>query len=440
MPPTRSTKRNAPKSKHDPSAFIALQYGKRPPHIISRKEVEYDYEAAILVAQKEFPQLERATGIDFVTTELALCEGEAMVISPAVWTEVVSSSEVTKLVVITNKDKLEAEKASAEDVAANDFDILYVSYEQDTKVLSLSVKPSDSFDVIRELIQKRLGISPCEQRLIYEGCRIQEDHDLYSTGFRNKATINLFRTQDGGKPVIYLFSPSEMSVRVKLSLVPEWSFSAIYPVVPQKRLVAGPMAEEIVWNVKTHSDGTLTETNTGLDVSYLYWEARTNPLSTQLSPPPSPTVGQGKEDMAFNPASSGFNDTNAVLLAVSTITPYLDSALRTLGLDTEARTSFITYWLPSLLKHEHVVLRFVSQAAYEQSARLDIVPTPDVVTRVFMLFRRVKEEELDLWPAANARASEPVDFWRDVIGVEKRERQNDASLFRVLEWGGMEVF
>ncbi|KAF9035338.1 hypothetical protein BDZ89DRAFT_1062086 [Hymenopellis radicata] len=409
MPPTRSTKRNTPKSQNDPSAFIALQYGKRPPHIVARETVRY-HDRAILTAQKEFPQLERATGIEFLTDQFALYEGEAMVISPDVWAGVVSSVEVTKLVVVTNKDQLEAENASDQDGTFTESLFLYTSASLiKGKLLSLSVKPSDSFDVVKAL------------RLIYDGCLVEEDRDLYSAGFRNKATIDLFKKQKGGKPVIYLFSPSDMDVRVSLSL----------------RLVAGPMAEEIVWNVKTHSDGTLTETNTGLDVSYLYWEARTNPPSTQLSPP---TIGQGKEDIAFNPASSSFNDTNAVLLAVSTITPYLDSALQTLGLDTEARTSFITYWLPSLLKHEHVVLRFVSQAAYEQSARLDIVPKPDVVTRVFMLFRRVKEEEVDLWPAASARASEPVDFWRDVIGVEKRERQSDASLFRVLEWGGMEVF
>ncbi len=41
------------------------------------------------------------------------------------------------------------------------------------------------------------------------------------------------------------------------------------------------------------------------------------------------------------------------------------------------------YWLPSLLKHEYVALRFVAQSSYEKAAQMRISPTPDVVTRVF---------------------------------------------------------
>ena len=37
------------------------------------------------------------------------------------------------------------------------------------------------------------------------------------------------------------------------------------------------------------------------------------------------------------------------------------------------------------------------------------------------------------------RAGDDVGFWRDVVGVESSERQKDQTLFRVLEWGGMEI-
>ncbi len=97
------------------------------------------------------------------------------------------------------------------------------------------------------------------------------------------------------------------------------------------------------------------------------------------------------------------------------------------------------YWLPDLLKHEHVALRFVPQAAYGRAAPMDVNPIPDVVTRVFMVFRKVASDELDRWHGARQRALEDVNFWRDVVGVEPRERQEDSELFRVLEWGGMEV-
>ena len=57
----------------------------------------------------------------------------------------------------------------------------------------------------------------------------------------------------------------------------------------------------------------------------------------------------------------------------------------------------IRYWLPDMLKNEYIALRFVAQDAYEQAAQLRIAPVPDVVTRVFMLFRGVPVGDLGLW-------------------------------------------
>jgi hypothetical protein len=95
-----------------------------------------------------------------------------------------------------------------------------------------------------------------------------------------------------------------------------------------------------------------------------------------------------------------------------------------------------------LLKHEYVALRFLAQASYEEAARMRISPAPDVVTRVFMLFRgvRVAQGDLGLWAPAAARATaeDGATFWARVVGVDAA-RGSDRGLFRVLEWGGMEV-
>jgi len=53
--------------------------------------------------------------------------------------------------------------------------------------------------------------------------------------------------------------------------------------------------------------------------------------------------------------------------------------------------------LPDLLKHEYVALRFLPQASYEQAAQMRVSPAPDVVTRIFMLFRGVDPGDLDHW-------------------------------------------
>jgi hypothetical protein len=98
------------------------------------------------------------------------------------------------------------------------------------------------------------------------------------------------------------------------------------------------------------------------------------------------------------------------------------------------------YWLPSLLKHEYIALRFITQSSYEKAARIYVSPTPDVVTRVFMLFRGVRSDDVGFWAPAAARmaAEDGATFWSNVVGVDA-VRASDRTLFRVLEWGGMEV-
>ena len=66
------------------------------------------------------------------------------------------------------------------------------------------------------------------------------------------------------------------------------------------------------------------------------------------------------------------------------------------------------------------------------SAKLEVEPKPDVVTRVFLLFKGVGEEQAQGW-----RKVDEVD-WVKEVGVEV-EQARDEKRFRVLEWGGMEV-
>ena len=67
-----------------------------------------------------------------------------------------------------------------------------------------------------------------------------------------------------------------------------------------------------------------------------------------------------------------------------------------------------------------------------------VTPAPDVITRIFMLFRGVSDKDLNEWNrTASVKETKPED-WKDVVGVSS-ERASNHSLFRVLEWGGMEV-
>ncbi|KAH7925419.1 hypothetical protein BV22DRAFT_432297 [Leucogyrophana mollusca] len=235
------------------------------------------------------------------------------------------------------------------------------------------------------------------------------------------------------KPVLYLHSPDDIDVSVTISLTSEWNFSAIYPVVPVKR----GAGEQVRWDVRTRADGSLIEKTTGLEIAYLFWETLTN-TDAPPSPPPSPDLGEWKSTEYFSPNSCELRDTDSVVLSVDHVTSYLDRVLQVLGLHTEARTSFITYWLPDMLKHTHIALRFIPQASYERAAPLDISPRPGVITRVFMLFKGVPEGRLSEWPGAVGRAEQDVQWLSSVVGVNL-DLALDSRVFRALEWGGMEV-
>lgn len=55
-----------------------------------------------------------------------------------------------------------------------------------------------------------------------------------------------------------------------------------------------------------------------------------------------------------------------------------------------------------------------------------------------MLFKGVREENLEMWRQSQERVTEDVAMWRGIVGVDV-VKASDAGLFRVLEWGGMEV-
>jgi hypothetical protein len=296
------------------------------------------------------------------------------------------------------------------------------------EIRSTEIPRSTRVDALVADASRMMGYCPTNIRAIWSGTIMRQDWSIGSYNIMDGDSVNLLASLRGGKPVIYLYSPSDIDVSVKLSLIPEWSLSAIYPVVTIK-----DHGQHIEWNVRTHQDGSLTENNSGLDVAYLFWEAETNlhafPRSSASKPQPLET---------FCPTSSSLSDTDSVVIPVDKVTVYLDKSLKALGLHTEARSSFITYWLPSILKHEHIALRFVPQLAYERAASLGISPQPDVVTRVFMLFRGISKEHLENWSNAQMQAEKDVAWWVDVVGVDLA-RAGDMALFRVLEWGGMEV-
>ncbi|KAK1223417.1 hypothetical protein PQX77_013699 [Marasmius sp. AFHP31] len=380
------------------------------------------------------------------TNELDVCEGEMVEVTAEVWDAV--KDDVNKL--FFRKSLVSGSNSHSPSVVArpiqprmqhvalggklvkDEEERIVITIESSQGRGEFKVKLNQNIGKLkRAFLERFIGpshtIDPNDYNLVFDGSRLGEEETIMGAG-----------AEDGDCFALY----QAIEARVSLSLVPQWEFSVIYPVVPVKRIVGSQVHQEIEWTVETRPDGSMVEKATGLEVSYLFWEAHSEP-----SPPPSPCASavQVLNTESFVPTSAQLDPHNSVLLSIEDLPAYLDRALAALSLHTEARTSFITYWLPSFLKHTHVALRFLPQSAYESAAPLNITPPPDVVTRVFMLFQGLSNDEMEHaegdhspWQEAVRRTSEDVDFWRKIVGVDL-VKCTDSALFRVLEWGGMEV-
>lgn len=211
---------------------------------------------------------------------------------------------------------------------------------------------------------------------------------------------------------------------MSLKLSPSWSYSAIYPTTS----IAGGIdkGQSISWLVDVASSGLLRSGKTGVAISSLFWEATS-------------TGRLEDRDAAlrsFDPRAPVVEAWNSVLLPLSDLLPYLETALRKLHLTDTAATDFIQYWLGNWndldRAGKRIAVRFLPQQQLEAVAKLSITPSPDVVTRIFMLFKGVAADQWGAW-----KKNDTVPDWPLVVGV--KSEASDVSKYRVLEWGGSKL-
>ncbi|MBC7862630.1 MAG: hypothetical protein IAF38_06615 [Bacteroidia bacterium] len=179
------------------------------------------------------------------------------------------------------------------------------------------------------------------------------------------------------KPVIYLYPQQQQEVSVKIDLKGSFTFTE-------------PLYEN-GWNVIAEPDGKIFNPSDGKNYPYLFWEAD--------------IVADYKLDEGF------------VVEGNKTKT-FLDSILPVLGLNENEKAEFISFWNPIMEKNKFNKIRFAGED-YTSNAKLNIVPKPDVITRVFMVFKKCESFEI----IPRQKISEP----------KKREG------FTVIEWGGVNL-
>ena len=177
------------------------------------------------------------------------------------------------------------------------------------------------------------------------------------------------------KPVIYLYGYDSEDVTINLSF--NGNMTMTYPETVGN-----------TWSVKAEKDGTLKIGDNSY--RYLFWEGKSN---TTWSFKKGFCV-KGSETVSF-----------------------LEKELTKLGLNTQEKEDFITYWAPQMIKNNYNVISFQTKL-YTDSAKLTCTPAPDKTFRIFMA-----------WYGTD----KPVDIPEQSLTVPKRAGKV------LVEWGGTKV-
>jgi len=144
------------------------------------------------------------------------------------------------------------------------------------KVDTISIRGSDPISKVFDNYSSLSGHLTSQIRLFFAGRELEMDGvTVHEAGLKNGSALHFVLRLRGQKPVIYLYSPTPKDVSVKLSLIPTWEYSAVYPltVIKEAELAKGQVGQQIEWNVHANPSGLLQDKVSGKDITYLFWEA-----------------------------------------------------------------------------------------------------------------------------------------------------------------------
>ena len=206
-----------------------------------------------------------------------------------------------------------------------------------------------------------------------------------------------------------------------------WTLTTAYPPVPQ---VDKGGRKELRWFLRVKPRGVVEDVLSGTEAGGLFFE-----LVPDEAPRPAAGVAP---DAPLIPAWPDVRPSNSWCIPRDRFLPHMNRVLTTLGLPSESRSAMFTSWLPSINQHKNIAYRILNKSQLDPSWQLDIIPRPQAVLRFVVLFRGIKDADLKEWNGQGLIEVEQGLDWRQTVGYSAT--LGDDKLFRVIEYGAMEVF
>ncbi|BEI86093.1 hypothetical protein CcaverHIS002_0603800 [Cutaneotrichosporon cavernicola] len=259
----------------------------------------------------------------------------------------------------------------------------------------------------------------------FQGQQLGPNEVLTKFYVQEKDTVRLLFRPRSVRPQIDVLFPEESSLEVNVALK-GWMVTTAYPEV-----VLRPDAgfTRLRWFLRVKKGGVVEDLLTGTESHGLFME-----LLPEAGPRPKIDT---RPTAPLNPAYPDVRPVNAWVLQQSLFLQHIDRVLNTLGLPPQSRSALITAWLPGITRHKNIAYRILNKEQLDPSLRLELIPAPQVLMRLLILFRGIPDGEMKEWAGRQVGSDMGVD-WRETVGWTPH--LNDEALFRVIEYAAMEVF
>ena len=131
----------------------------------------------------------------------------------------------------------------------------------DRKELTLNVYPSDTIENVKKKIQDKEGFKPDQQRLIFDGKKLEDNKTLSEYGIQNQSVLNLIHRLREDKNMIQIFVRLVDGKELTLKVYPSDTIESVKKQIQDKEGIKTDQ-QILIFSAKTlENNNTLSEYN-----------------------------------------------------------------------------------------------------------------------------------------------------------------------------------